>query len=144
MGYRKFSEHPQDKTLGGLAALGAQHPQISKCEIEAPTPPKVAKAPKVLPLIPAEPQKSTCTPPKAPKAPKVSGRVCAQCGGGPHTNPVYGEPTVQVDFGAWVHAGWCHSFWLRKKTEPEQRDGTARLRLSCPLGVGDFRTCCGR
>lgn len=70
MGYRKFSERLQGghETLGGLAALGGQHPQIPGREIRTPTPPKVAKAPKVLPSVPVEGlEKSTRTPPKAPK-----------------------------------------------------------------------------
>jgi hypothetical protein len=131
MAYQKFSERPQggQKTLGGLAALGGQHPQISGREtvgIPTPTPPKVAKAPKVCALVPAEDVgKSTLTPPKAPKAPRIRGPsfseamadpglLCAQCGGGLSTEPATDAPTIMVYDGkreVWLHPE-CRRFWF--------------------------------
>lgn len=46
--------------------------------------------------------------------PGLSGRVYAQCGAGPSTDPPSGPPTIRVKNGkpeAWVHAGDCHRFW---------------------------------
>ena len=65
MGYQKFSERPQGghKTLGGFDGLGGHHHQIpndakvsSELEIRTPTPPKVAKPPKVRPGIGTKPE----------------------------------------------------------------------------------------
>jgi hypothetical protein len=136
MAYRKFSERSQNthETLGGLAALGAHHPQILGREIETITPAKVAKAPKVLPLSTGEQfsgfGKSTCTPPKAPKAPKVTGTlaeamaeaVCAQCGGGLSTEPSTDAPSIMVYDGRleiWLHPE-CRRFWWNDHMRKEK------------------------
>ena len=52
MSYRKFQakQTSDPQTLGGLGTLGGVHPQILRLQQpknDTPTPPKVAKAPKV-------------------------------------------------------------------------------------------------
>jgi hypothetical protein len=99
MGYRKFSERPRASilTLGGLGALGGQHPRKSR------------------------PQKPTCYPAKVAKAPKVASDwpdpadlICAQCGGGMRSDPPTDPPNLMIFDGRqeiWLHPE-CRRFWF--------------------------------
>lgn len=42
----------------------------------------------------------------------ITEKVCAQCGGGPSTDPPTDAPTVSIG-GVWVHPE-CRRFWIEE------------------------------